>query len=65
MRRFFCALSVSLLQALGVLLWGLTWGAILAVLTVLVLTGLYKDPCDADGVAVHSPVCDALIGQRR
>ena len=53
------------MKALGVLLWGLTWGAILAVLTVLVLPGLYKHPCDADGVAVHSPACDALIGGPR
>jgi len=38
-------------------------GVVLLLLAILILSGVYNDPCDDDGVAVHSPACDARFGR--
>ena len=55
-------LGAIILRLLGRLFLGTALGVVLLLLTILILSGIYKDPCDDDGIAVHSPACDALYG---
>lgn len=53
-------LATLILNILRFLFLSAALAVVLLLLTILILTGIYKDPCDDDGVAVHSPACDAL-----